>query len=1139
MVESGIFGGKVVHLALVALALTAMLLFPSAASAASAPGWDLHAMAIPSRFSAPDNENPTCSAKEGFVGCDAYEITATDVGSKATSPDVLTFSDVVPPSLTVQRVELHFPALGRFLSEGEFFPVFLAEQGFPSINESSDLFPVMEHVLGACSSGSTVQCSVPPFPGLVVAPDEAVRMMVYVTSPSGEETLHDTAQVEGGAPTVSASVDNKLGGATPPFGITAFSAHLTGMNGQPETQAAGHPYEFTTRIDFNSALINGPDATFASTSVQDPKDVVVDLPLGMAGSAKATPQCTFAQLSSRFENGPKGGFGGCPTDTVVGHIRTDPTNERKLTSINGPVYNMVPERGEPAEFAFVDLLRGSHVIYTNIVPTPAGYVLQATVHDVPQVPLTDTVVSIYGNPSVRNGSGTQPLAMLTAPSDCSGDELITTVHVDSWQNPGRVNPDGTPDFTDPRWASASSSSPPVTECNRLRFAPAVSLQPDTTVADSPAGLNVDIKVPQSEEFASLATPPLRKAEVAFPVGMTVNPGAAQGLGACSKAQIDLASSAAPQCPESSKIGTVEVTSPLIGGVLHGSVYLASQGDNPFNALFAFYVVIDDAETGIVAKIPGRLSLNGDNGQITAVVENAPQLPFTDLHIRFKGGARGVLATPETCGNYATTLLLSPWSAPDSGPDSNLSDSFGFESGCVAGFAPSFTAGTTVPQAGAYGALVESFSRADTDEEISGVTMTLPPGLLAKIAGLGRCTDEQLAAAAASPSGVAQAVSPSCPSSSQIGTVTAGSGPGPNPIFVSGKAYLTGPYEGAPFGVAVIIPAVAGPFDLGNVVVRAALHIDPADGHATVTTDPLPVLLNSTGVPTRLRRVDISIDRPGFVLNPTSCEPMSVGATFRSTSGVASAATSRFQVGGCQSLPFKPSFSASTNAHTSRLNGASFTVKVSQKPGEANIRKVEIQLPAQLPSRLTTLNKACTEAQFNANPASCPAESRVGTATAVTPLLNIPLTGPVYLVSRGSAAFPDLEMILQGEGVQIILDGKTDIKHGITYSRFETVPDAPISSFQAIFPQGPHSVLGAITSFCSTTTKSKRVTVHSHGKTRRVTRTIKRTSPATLLMPTSITGQNGAKHTQTTIISVAGCSTKRRVSTRAKARGKSH
>jgi hypothetical protein len=756
----------------------------------------------------------------------------------------------------------------------------------------------------------------------------------------------------------------------------------------------------------------------------------------------------------------------------------------------------VPERGVAAEFGYYDLLKGSHVLYTSVVPSPAGYVLRTVSHEVPQVMLNHIEAVLYGDPAakqeelaLREGktpNGIAPVAFFTNPAACAGEPLVSSAHMDSWQEPGRFNTDGAPDFSDPNWAGGTSEAPPVTGCNLLRFEPSLSVQPETTAADSPTGLGFELKVPQSEEPGGLGTPPLRDAAVKLPAGLTVNPSAATGLGACSEAQIGLGSPDAPTCPESSKVGTVEVNTPALAGTLVGSIYLAAQNENPFHTLLAGYIVIDDPTTGVVVKIPGNLTPDPVTGQITGVFKENPQFPVGDLKLHFFGGPRGNLATPNACGVFTTTSDLMPWSAPDSGPDATPSDSFPINTGCGNAFNPSFTAGSVQPQAGAYSPFTLSLSRNDGEQNFAGVTVTLPPGLLGKIAGIPLCPD-------------ANANAGTCPEASLVGSVLAGAGVGPNPLFVGGKAYFTGPYNGGPYGLVVEVPAVAGPFNLGTVVVRQSLRIDPHTAQVTDVSDPFPTILD--GIPLRVRRVDVTLDRPGFTFNPTNCTPMALTGTVTSTQGASANVSSRFQAGGCRELPFKPSFVVSTQASTSKKNGASLDVKVGYPQGsQANIRSVAVTLPKALPSRLTTIQQACPEATFNQNPASCPAGSNVGVATAHTPVLANPVVGPAYLVSHGGAAFPDLVLILQGEGVKLELVGSINIKKQVTSSAFNSVPDAPISSFELQLPEGPHSGLAAVLpakakgNLCGTS----------------------------LVMPTTLTGQNGAVVKQSTKIAVTGC-----------------
>jgi hypothetical protein len=693
----------------------------------------------------------------------------------------------------------------------------------------------------------------------------------------------------------------------------------------------------------------------------------------------------------------------------------------------------------------------------------------------------------------------------------------------------------------------------------MQFAPSVLVGPGvgepggTTQADAPSAYTVDLKVPQTEGFEELATPPLKDAVVTLPAGVSVNPSAADGLVGCQATGpegINIGSdeigpggqdlgdpeatelgaghaggndspyddgvyhTAKGHCPDASTLGTVEVFTPLLptrcGGEeqpackegespapLQGHIYLAqpkcggsgqpacTEADATNGNLYSGYIEVEGS--GVIVKIPGTISADPNTGQLTGSFKENPQFPFSEFKLHFHGGPRAPVANPQSCGSFTPSSTLSSWASPELPATSPLSPSFAIDwdgkgAPCPATnpFAPAFSAGTTNPTAGAYSPFVLSFSRQDREQNLSGISQTLPGGLLAKIAGIPRCAE-------------AQANAGTCGPESLVGSAGVLAGPGSSPLPVSGgSVYLTGPYKGAPFGLSIVQPAVAGPFNLGNVVVRAAIRIDPNTAQVTVTSDPLPQIKD--GVPFRLRQVNVSIDRPGFVLNPTSCTQKQITATISASQGANAAVSSPFAVAGCQNLPFKPSFSASTQGKTSKANGASLNVKVAQKPGEANIQKVQLQLPKALPSRLTTLQKACTEAQFNANPAGCPEASNIGTATAHTPILDAPLTGPAYLVSHGAAAFPDVEFLLQGEGVEIILDGKTDIKGGITYSRFETVPDAPISSFETNLPQGPHSVLAANGDLCS----------------------------LKLVAPTTIVSQSGATVKQNTPIPVSGC-----------------
>jgi hypothetical protein len=1121
-----LLGRQGVLVGLVAFVVLVLVLVLGAASvlaAVPAPDLSVHVFDTPTDFSAATEMACLGAVDEDeFRECDVYQVTITNSGgSPETSPLVIT--DTLPAHVTERALS--------YILRGEDGEI--EEEPGPCEGEA---VPIKCEFAGVLKPGQWLELEI----AVLVGPEAL----------SGEPSVASVSLGGASAPVASVTSSDVVSSSLPPFGPNALLTSLAGVDGAPDTQAGAHPYEFTTRFDLSSEIALGPETTSPEQrSVGYLRDVVVDLPVGLVGSAVATPKCTLTQLSEEREvHSPH--IGGCPPDTQVGHIFTDPSGA--TTNADSPIYNIEPEHGFAAEFGFVDLLHNTHVIDASIVPTPSGYVARATSPEIPEIELTDATAVFYGDPAERDAElrqqriereteqkvareppATTPVAMFTNPSDCSGAPLQTTMDLDSWEAPGAVNAADEPILPafgeESNWKEKTSSSPPVTGCNALRFSPeAFSVTPETTAADSPTGLNFQLKIPQSENPGTLATPPLRDASVTLPTGLSADPALASGLEACSEAQIGWLGGSlnnftpeAPSCPEASRIGTVEVTSPLLERTLSGSVYLATQDENPFHTLFAGYIVVDDPRTGIIVKIAGDLTPNPQTGQITAVFDENPQLPFSDLKVHMFGGARGDLATPEGCGTYTTNSDFSPWSAPASGPDATPSSSFEINSGCVSGFTPSLVAGTTNPQAGGYSPLTVTLSRNDTEEGLQDLSVVLPPGLVGKIAGVGECPQNAIEEATGE-SGTNEQAHPSCPASSRLGTVQTAVGPGPDPYLVSGNAYLTGAYKGAPFGIAVIVPSLAGPFDLGTVVVRQALYVDPNDGHVTDVSDPFPTMLD--GVPLRVKHIEVTINRPEFMLNPTSCEPKTINATVTSINNANAAVSSRFQADNCASLGFHPTFTASTSGRTSKTDGASLDIKITYPKGAyANIAKSVTDLPYALPSRLTTIQKACPDSTFDANPAACDQGSVIGEGIVHTPLFTNPLTGPAYLVSHTNRAFPDIEIVLQGEGITLILDGNTDIKKGITKTTFNTVPDAPVETFELLLPEGPHSALAANTNLCKPTkTITQHITSHTHGHTTH--KTITKTITEPLNIPTKLTAQNGLTLTQTTKITVTNCPT---------------
>jgi hypothetical protein len=651
------------------------------------------------------------------------------------------------------------------------------------------------------------------------------------------------------------------------------------------------------------------------------------------------------------------------------------------------------------------------------------------------------------------------------------------------------------------------------------FNPSIEVTPETSATDTPTGLEINLRVPQNEDPSGPAEEQVKNAVVTLPPGLTLSPSANDGLEACSPAQIGIGSAQEserpPACPASSQVGNLEVSTPQFEHPLQGTIYLAQQ-ETVQGALVGVYLVIDDPATGIPLKLVAYLELGGETnpnpalsglepGQVRVVFDNSPQLPFSDLKLVLSGGPRALFVSPQACGSAGASSEITGWNGAVATPASNVLSTTG---GCTEGFAPAFSAATTNKQAGAYSPFTLTIGREDGSQRLGVIDVTTPPGFSGNIAGVTICPNSDLEAAERLDrpgDGAIEQADPSCPAGSDVGTVTATAGPGPDSISATGHEYLAGPYEGAPFDLVAITPAISGPFDLGVVVLRQGLYVDPHTAQATVKSDPIPTALD--GVPLDIRSVTVNITGVGgndkFIFNPTSCASLAVTGTLISTSGTSAAVSSPFQASGCASLKFKPGFVVSTAGHASKADGASLDAKVTYPEAPqgtyANIAKVKVDLPKQLPARLTTLQKACLAATFEANPASCPAASVVGYAKAITPTLTNPLAGPVYLVSYGNEAFPNVEIVLQGEGITLTLVGNTDVKKGITSNTFKTIPDAPISSFELTLPTGPYSVLAA-------NTGNSRWDLCGQ----------------TLAMPTVITAQNGAVLKQVTKITATGC-----------------
>jgi hypothetical protein len=918
------------------------------------------------------------------------------------------------------------------------------------------------------------------------------------------------------------------------------------------TQAGGHPWALTTKVEFTSEEYDPTPKGLPGhilVATQDPKDIVVDLPPGLLGNPMAAEHCPLAQALVGQA---------CPASSQVGVFRLRAFGGKELL---GPIVDVWPEAGQSAEFV-LDLqeITLRPVVTAHLVRTPQGYGFTVVSNDTPELAaLVSVETTFWGVPAdpshdpmrglgcagttygapmkcdIRSGgksAGVTPVPFLTMGTDCAAGPETATVRADSWEQPGKVGVTGK--YSE-QYKEATATMPGVTGCNLLQFNPAIEVRPDTLLADEPVGLGVNLKVPLNEQPQANATPQLRDTVLTLPEGVSVSPGVVDGIQACEKEGKQGINIEGPEseevglngewqlapghCPDASIVGEAEAITPLLPEPIKGHVYLARPGcgaageapcteqDALDGNLYKLYLELGGegelAKTGVHFKVAFDTEANPATGQLTTKVLGTPQAPFSALKIHLNGGQRAPLDTPAVCGPAVTTADFTPWSAPGvtpapeslsvaGTPDATPSSFFEVE-GCASPppFSPGFHAGTVTPQAGQFSAFTMNLSRQDREQYVKGIQVHTPPGLLGMLSSVPLC-------------GEPEADNGHCPESSKIGTTRVATGAGSHPFEIEGNVYLTGPYGGDPFGLSIVVHVVAGPFNLGLKVVRARIAVDPENSTLTVTTDetgPYAVPQIVFGVPVRLKRITVNIDRPGFMFNPTSCNGQQITASISGSQEAVANVASPFAVGGCKSLGFKPKFTVSTSGHTSRANGASLDAKLSYPSGSmgnaANIASVKVSLPKQLPSRLTTLQKACPAATFNTNPAGCPAASIVGIVKALTPLLPVGLSGPVYFVSHGGEAFPSLIVVLQGDGVRVDLVGSTFIsKAGITSSTFKTVPDVPVNTFELYLPEGKFSALAANGNLCKVASKLK--------------------------MPTEFVAQNGAVIKQSTKITVTGC-----------------
>jgi hypothetical protein len=830
------------------------------------------------------------------------------------------------------------------------------------------------------------------------------------------------------------------------FGIESVGAD------ESTTVAGMHP-DFITRFSLHHEINSKTGLPESDARTQE---VTVSLPPGLLGNPNAIPRCETGQLVA---------FANCPIDSQVGVATLLIGGFGEATE---PIYNLQPPHPDE-EVARLGFYGGLYPVFIDIkVRTASDYGVTATVHSAPgQAPLLEGETTLWGNPADPshdpyrltaveapncNATGTAceapggkrestiPLAerkpFMTNPSACQ--PMSVGFAVTSYQLPGQV-------FT------ATAPMDPITDCTGLPFNPSFSATPTNPTAGAPTGLRTTLTIPQTQDPDAKATSTMREARVTLPEGMTIAAGAADGLQACTDAQVGYHEEVNAACPDASKLGTATITSPSLPQPLQASLY---QRTPEPGRLFGLWLATDSL--GLHVKLPGEIKPDPNTGQLTATFSELPQVPVSEIALNVWGGPRAPLKNPDACGTYATAYAFTPHSAD---PPVSGASQMTIDQGCnTGGFTPTLHAGATEPVAGAFSPFVLDIARGDGEQNLGSLQITLPPGELAKLAGVPLCPE------AAAPTGA-------CPPASRIGHLTVAAGPGPQPLWLpqSGKAptavYLAGPYKSAPFSVVAVVPAQAGPFDLGVVSVRSALDVDPVTAQAVVKSDPLPQFIE--GVAAVYRRLHVVVDRPGFSLNPTDCSELQTTSTIASTQGTLAHPASRFQVDGCRALGFKPKLSLKLKGGTKRGDYPALTATLKARKGDANVGRVAVALPHSAFLAQEHIATICTRKRYAAG--TCPKGSVYGTAKAWTPLLDKPLEGPVYLRSSDNP-LPDMVVALGGE-IDVELSGRIDSHNEGIRTTFAAVPDAPITRFVLRMKGGAKGLLVNSENLCARTNRA--------------------------------------------------------------------
>ncbi|HWO83743.1 MAG TPA: hypothetical protein VNM38_08140 [Solirubrobacterales bacterium] len=915
-------------------------------------------------------------------------------------------------------------------------------------------------------------------------------VVVQVAADTGGTGLLEATVEGGGAAGMAAGVEpTQISAAPAGFGILpeSFSLDFLRSDGISRIREAGaHPGLVVMPLDLKTietAVAGGTSRTRPAAAL---RDLDVDLPPGFLGYPAAVGECTPAQLISSA----------CPPASQVGrvdgHLAFFGTADEPFRSFTLPLFNMSAPRGALADLVFESMNNPVHlkafldpsrnyaltIRSSNVNETVPATDLRITLWGVPADPVHDSERCgnfAFGSTAGECSAGVPPQPFLTLPSTCGQEEAVTLRNYDSWEEPGIFGP--------PLSALAADS---LTGCGERQLEPDLEVEADTLRTATPSGVEVRVEVPPNEDPFGHATPPARSIAVRLPVGMGISPAAAPRLATCAPSQMQLRTDHPVSCPEASRIGAVSVVSPLLPQPLEGAIFLARQGDNPFGSLFGVYLVVHDSEErGVLVKIPGRLDLDRDDGRITALFEDLPQIPFESLRLAFAGGPRALLVSSSSCGTQAAEAAVSSYAQPDAVARSI--DTYTLEEGsngspCPAAsadrpFGPRMQAGTVDVRAGAYTQLALRFEREDREQELQTIRLDLPPGITADLTGVAICPDARIGSIA-SGTAAAELATPACPPDSRLGTATATAGAGAEPISLPGRVYLAGPYRGAPFSLETVVPLKVGPFDLGSIGLRSAVHIDPRTARASVVSDPLPTVIE--GVPLSLRALRLTLGRPRFIRNPTDCEETAMKGAFASAEGTKAEVSDRFQVGGCGRLGFKPSIAVRFLGHPRRGAHPRIRTVLRSRWGDANLRRVALTLPPTMLLDSRGILDVCTRERFRWR--DCPVGSAVGHLSVRTPLLDRPLRGAVYLL-EGTGRLPALGAALDGD-VDLEITGRVDSFRGRLRTIFSRLPDAPWSKIVFELDGGKGGLLVNTGGVCAAANRVPATILAHSGRVRR-------------------------------------------------------